>query len=267
MRLLLLSLLVACDGAAPTPPAEGARPGQLSPGAFQDLGAAQAPTSGQAPAPAPGMASKPTGPTVEGTVVEGLSAPPYSYVRVQTVEGELWAASGGAAPPVGSRVALTLSLPMRDFHSDTLNRDFPLVYFVESLSAPGDGATPAAGAPVGEAAPASIPAPTAPRAGGPVQTIASVWSDRQALAGKTVTVRGKVVKYTPGVMGRNWLHIQDGTGASGTNDLTVTTQSAAAMGVEVEAQGLVKVDEDYGSGYSYPVIVTEAVLFPVTAKP
>jgi predicted small lipoprotein YifL len=57
------------------------------------------------------------------------------------------------------------------------------------------------------------------------QTVAEVYAGKDALAGKPVTVRGKVVKLNTGIMGRNWLHVRDGSGTEGTNDLTVTTQS------------------------------------------
>ena len=79
-----------------------------------------------------------------------------------------------------------------------------------------------------------------------------------ALAGKPVTFRGKVVKTNPDIMGKNWLHVRDGSGEEGTNDLTITTADTVAVGDVVTAKGKVYVDKDFGAGYAYPVIVEVA---------
>ena len=73
-------------------------------------------------------------------------------------------------------------------------------------------------------------------------------------------MKAKVVKVTAGVMGRNWLHVRDGSGskASKDNDLTVTTDAAAKVGDVVTVTGIVSVDKDFGAGYAYPVIVENA---------
>ena len=45
-----------------------------------------------------------------------------------------------------------------------------------------------------------------------------------ALKDVKVAVRGKVVKFLPAIMGKNWIHLRDGSGstAAGDFDLTVT---------------------------------------------
>ena len=75
-----------------------------------------------------------------------------------------------------------------------------------------------------------------------------------------VAVRGKVVKYNPGVMGKNWIHLRDGSGSTEKkdNDLAVTTSDSAAVGDVVLVKGKVRLDRDFGSGYVYPVIVEDA---------
>ncbi len=99
-----------------------------------------------------------------------------------------------------------------------------------------------------------------PRATGKdARTIAEIFAQRQALKDKTVTVRGKVVKYTAGVMGKNWIHLRDGTGTAGKdNDVTVTSQDAAAKGDVIVVQGKVALDQDIGMGTPYPVIIQDA---------
>ena len=91
-------------------------------------------------------------------------------------------------------------------------------------------------------------------------TIEGLFAKKTDFVGKPVTVRGKVVKATPGVMGTNWYHIQDGTGAAGSNDLTVTSDGVAKVGDVVVIAGTVATDKDFGMGYTYDVIVEKATL-------
>ena len=97
------------------------------------------------------------------------------------------------------------------------------------------------------------------------KTVAELFAEKDQLAGQSVTVRGKVVKTNAGVMGKNWLHLRDGSGEEGTNDLTVTTAADLPnIGDIVVVTGPVTVNKDFGMGYSYPVILEDAT---VTAEP
>jgi hypothetical protein len=93
------------------------------------------------------------------------------------------------------------------------------------------------------------------------KTVAEVYGEKAALTGQPVTVRGKVVKTNANIMGKNWLHVRDGSGADGTNDLTVTTAgNVPNVGDLVVVTGTVAVDKDFGMGYQYPVLVEEATI-------
>ncbi len=91
-------------------------------------------------------------------------------------------------------------------------------------------------------------------------TVDQVNTQRAALAGKQVTVSGKVVKVNNGIMRRNFLHIQDGTGGPETNDLVVTSQQTANVGDKVTVTGTVVLDTDFGMGYKYPLLVEKATI-------
>jgi hypothetical protein len=69
-----------------------------------------------------------------------------------------------------------------------------------------------------------------------------------------------VVKFSQQIMGKNWIHLQDGTGAAGTNDLTVTTDGTANTGDTVVVTGVVTTDKDFGYGYKYDVILENATV-------
>lgn len=91
-------------------------------------------------------------------------------------------------------------------------------------------------------------------------TVQEVTADAAKLKGKKVAVRGKVVKVNLGIMGKNWLHIADGSGPEGKADLTVTTAATPKVGDLVIATGTIAADKDFGAGYKYDVIMEDAAI-------
>jgi DNA/RNA endonuclease YhcR with UshA esterase domain len=90
-----------------------------------------------------------------------------------------------------------------------------------------------------------------------VKTVAAVHKEKAALSGKTVSVKGKVVKVNNGIMGRNFVHVQDGTGGPDSDRIIVTSKQTAQVGDQVTVTGLVTLDRDFGSGYGYPLLLEE----------
>lgn len=95
---------------------------------------------------------------------------------------------------------------------------------------------------------------------GPSVSVADIFAKKDELNGKNVTLSGKVVKVNLGIMGKNWIHLQDGTGAQGTNDITITTEGTAAVDDKVVVTGTVVTDKDFGSGYKYDVIIENGMV-------
>ncbi len=225
-------------------------------------GASAAP--GATPAGMPPMGAPAAAETISGNVVETMDAANYTYLRVKSAKGDVWVATAKTKMAVGDKVVVPLEQAMENFHSPSLKRDFPLIYFVTAVSREGETAPPPmavahgmGSAPAAPQAPVKVE-PVAPPAGG--SSIADVWANRTALAGKTVTVRGTVVKFNGGILDRNWLHLQDGSGkaADGTNDITVTTDAVAKVGDVVTVTGTVALDKDFTAGYAYPLLLEKA---------
>lgn len=203
-----------------------------------------------------------------GTVVETMNAGNYTYVRVDTGSGEIWAAATRFEIAVGEVVVVPLEMPMQDFHSESLDRTFPLVYFTSQIFREGEEAS--SGMPPGHP---QVGGATAATQGSSLQTdpiepaadgvtVSQTWTDTAKLDGTKVTVRGRVVKYNGGILGTNWIHLQDGTGsaADGSHDLTVTTLGTASVGDVVTATGTLVTDKDFGAGYTYAVLLENAEL-------
>jgi len=181
-----------------------------------------------------------------------MDAPNYTYVRVKSSTGEVWAAGARFKVAVGDRLTVPLDTPMENFESKSLKRTFPLIYFINGLTSD-SGAQPAAAAP-------AVPIKVDPVQGG--TSVADVWAGRKALSGKSIKVRGRVLECNGGILGRNWIHIQDGTGSpkEGTDDLTVTSDAAATVGSVVTFAGTIAVDKDFGAGYAYPVMLESGAI-------
>ena len=112
------------------------------------------------------------------------------------------------------------------------------------------------------AAPAAANLKTPKADGAGAQLVSEVFTNKTKLKNTNVAVRGKVVKFTGGVMGKNWVHLRDGSGSEAThdNDLIVTTKDETGVGDEVTVRGVVHLDIDLGSGYAYPVLLEDASL-------
>jgi hypothetical protein len=237
------------------------------------------------PAPKPTAAPLEDPSSVSGTVVETLDASGYTYLRLETKDGEVWAAVKKTSVTAGTAVTIVGVSRMDGFESKSLGRTFDRIWF-GSLASGADApagpvstaaALPPGHVPVGGAADSKAMAAqhagasTAPvegviqveKAGGPDgRTVAEVYADRAALKGRSVAVRGKVVKFNADIMGKNWIHLRDGTGSATAkdNDLTVTTDGVAHVGDVVTVSGAVSVDRDFGSGYAYAVILEGATV-------
>lgn len=239
---------------------------------------------------------------ISGKVVETMDTSGYTYVLVDTGTKKVWAAGNQFAVKVGDTASFNAGDPMVNYHSKSLKRDFDLVYFTEGITVnegkaaagaattlppghpplnvnpaatlpaghpPIGGDKPAAALPEGHPAingKAAAPKPNLDltgikRAEGG-KTIAEIVAGQAKLGGKSVTVRGKVVKYNAQILGKNWLHIQDGSGDAdkGNNDLTVTTTTDAKLGDTVLVTGVLSLNKDFGAGYKYALILDGATV-------
>jgi hypothetical protein len=214
---------------------------------------------------------------IRGTVVESMQASGFTYARVRTVDGDEWLVlPGNQAAIKGAKVVVTATMVAEKFQSQSLGRTFDRVTFGQLASTAKASAN---GMPSGSAHPAMAPggpAMTSPHGGAakPVadldvrvekatganaKTVAEIWATREALGGNAVVVRGRVVKTLNGIMGRNWVHLRDGSGAAdkGDHDVTITTLETVKVGDVVTVEGTVRIDKDFGAGYRYPVILED----------
>ena len=247
--LILPLFLVACGDAAATSAADGKTP---------------PPSQAARPAlPSAVSQPQPESTTVTGSVLETMDAGAYTYVRLKTANGEIWAAVNKTTLKQGAEVSVGNAMWMENFESKTLNRKFDHILFgmigaggeATAVLPPGHPAT-AAPVPMADLGDVKVEKASFKDA----RTVAEIWAQKGSLKGVEVVVRGKVVKFNAEIMGRNWFHLRDGSGSTDKqdNDITVTTTAVVAKGEVVTIRGKVAIDQDFTAGYAYPVMIEGA---------
>ena len=235
---------------------------------------------------------------LQGTVVETMNAAGYTYLQVESAAGKTWVAIPESTVTKGQQVTCLPGMVMENFQSKTLGRTFPTIVFSPGLQPEpaqaaagkeqGTGGDKAAGgfsaalqaeqtnqAAAGAAGGAELKGESSGSLGAIVpsadvnvhkatgansRSVGECFDQAKDLNGTTVRVRGKVMKVSRQIMGKNWLHLQDGTGNPMKNqhDLVVTTLEEPKEGEVVTIEGVLAADRDFGAGYKYAVIVEDA---------
>jgi hypothetical protein len=217
------------------------------------------------PAAAPKAASKPaaqqlpvgSSAAIEGEVLERLDAGGFTYLRLKTNKGERWLVTSPVETKVGEKVSASSAMIVEKFESKSLNRTFDNIIFgsVDGAKAAAHASAPSPMKDVGDVK-------VDKAAGAGAKTVAEIWATRAGLKDQTVVVRGKVVKFLPSIMGKNWMHVRDGSGSrgKGDDDIAVISDDHATVGSVVTLTGTVRLDKDFGAGYQYAVIIEDAKL-------
>lgn len=195
-------------------------------------------------------------------VKEVIQTSKYTYLFVNENNNEFWIAVRRLDAKIGDDVYYQQALPMKNFKSKELDRVFETVLFIQ-----GNTSTP----PTVDAAKMIGAKKMPPKVDKKIEgikvnapqggiSIAELFKNKEKYEGKKVKVSGQVVKVNNGIMGKNWIHIQDGTSDTDNYDLTLTTQNKANMGDVITIKGTVYLKKEFGAGYSYDLIIEEALI-------
>ena len=194
------------------------------------------------------------------TVKEVLNANSYTYLLATEGEKEFWIAVPKTDVKVGKTYTYEGGMEMKKFESKDLKRTFDSVFFVEGLIDPdAPEVTETAAINPKDILPDTELSKGITLAKGAI-SLHDLFSGRDKLEGKTVILTGKVVKFMPEIMSKNWIHLQDGTSYNGFNDITITTLEKVKVDEIVTLKGTVVLNKDLGSGYKYDVLIEDAVV-------
>lgn len=239
-------------------------------------------------------AGKPMPKAVElsGKVLETMDGGGYTYLLLKNDQEKIWIAAPLMKVTIGQQLTLLPGYEMKNFTSKALNRKFDKVVFTGGVANTEVKLSPAAikmahqGVPMpGQPAPAGKPtvakqasaakSGAVVKAGKPARvnieqiakakgpnsyTIAQLYAKKTQLEKKPIVVRGRIVKVSPRILKRNWIHIQDGSGtlAKKNNNLIVTSKDLPKVGELVTVKGTLYNNMDFGSGYRYGLLVEGA---------
>lgn len=206
-------------------------------------------------------AAPPSGNALTGTVLEVKDVDSYTYLRLKTKGGETWAAVGKAQIKKGSTVSIENTMVMTNFESKSLKKTFPSIVFGTLPVSEKETASAHAGvAKVQDSAPIKVSRAT----GANARTIAEIVAQGKDLKDKPVELHAQVVKFSPAIMGKNWIHLRDGSGsvANGSNDILVTSAGKTKVGDVITVTGVVRLDKDFGAGYVYKVLIEDGNIQP-----
>jgi len=203
---------------------------------------------------------------IKGQVLEVKDVEDYTYMLLKTPTGDTWTAVSKAPVIKGATVTIVDAEQMDNFESKTLKKKFTKIFFGKleqpKLTAAQQQAQVAAAH--GEAAKAPVLTDVkVPKAtGADAYTVAELVTKASALKDKPVLLRAKVVKFSPNIMNKNWVHLRDGSGAAkdGSDDILLTTQEQVKVGDVVQIKGVLRNNKDFGAGYVYPVIIEDGKL-------
>ncbi len=198
---------------------------------------------------------------------EVLQTTQYTYIRVKEGSEEKWIAVAKMEAVKGTKYYFVGGLLMTDFPSKELNRTFKEILFVDKISLePMSAEDPMqanaqsnAMASKGSAIDLEKKKISMKHSKDDI-TIAKLLENKKEYNGKVIRVKGEVIKYSPGILKMNWIHLQDGTDFGGKFDLTITTSQEVKVGDNVTLEGIISLDKDFGFGYFYEVIMEDARL-------
>lgn len=192
-------------------------------------------------------------------VKEAVDGGNYVYLNVEENGETYWMAITNMPVTVGETYYYEDGMVMKDFESKQLNKTFDEIVFVNNVRTTEVAVEVKQEDPHATAAPASVSDVKIekPKNG---TTLAELFSGKKSFSGKSIIVKGKVVKVNNGIMDKNWVHIVDGTQFENKNDLTITTMETVNIGDVVTFKGVIVLDKDFGQGYNYDVLLEEGKL-------
>lgn len=198
-------------------------------------------------------------------VLEVLPTDKYVYLRVNENTGEeFWIATRKQEVVTGATYFYRGGLLKTNFESKEYNRIFDKVYLVSNI-VPESHAQNQSTSSIFKNEDASSDSKRKLdgvnhnlNSGNASLPIADLVKNRTKYEGQQVVLTGTVTKVNPNIMGRNWIHLKDGT--LDDYDLVLTSSVAVPEGHTVSLKGIVSLNKDFGAGYTYDILVENAEL-------
>ena len=180
-------------------------------------------------------------------VREVLPSEQYNFLRVSEGDDEYWIATMVKGIEAGKSYYFKDGVLKTDYENKEYQRVFKRMYLVSNIVE----------------AKTKPEIPGIPRKYGRIEvegsvSIAELVANAKKYEGQRIRVSGECVKLNPNIMGRNWIHLKDGS--KDDYDLVVTSRDICPEGEVATFEGRVSLNKDFGAGYRYEMIVEDGKL-------
>ncbi|NNE26728.1 MAG: hypothetical protein HKN09_07780, partial [Saprospiraceae bacterium] len=186
-------------------------------------------------------------------VVQKLPTEKYVYLEVVEQSDTFWIATRKQDVDINGIYFYREGLLKTRFESKEFNRIFDTIYLVSNIVPSNHGNTGTQEQVIKTDAPSQAPVTNRVKEGSIL--IKDLLEQQEELEGEVVQLTGMCTKVNPNIMGRNWVHLKDGSADD--FDLVITTNQRVMEGETLTMQGVVVLNKDFGAGYRYNLILEE----------
>ena len=195
----------------------------------------------------------------EVVIKELLPTPKYIYARVKEGEQLYWIATQKQDLEIGTPYLYNESLLKTQFESKEFDRVFDTIFLVTTLVPKDHGiiegtfhGSQNSTKKITVIKDAIAKQDSAAKFMGVVR-ISDLVIDPGKYEGNEVVISGECIKINANILDRNWLHMKDGS--KDDYDLVITSEEQVPKDTKISVRGIVRVNADFGSGYSYPILI------------
>jgi len=190
---------------------------------------------------------------------EILQTSSYTYIKGKVNNSEIWLAVRKKDITAGEIFYYdsNKSLEMHNFKSRELDRVFTKIFFLDKImNSLTENNTVKKNINMGKTA--FLKKNIKIESSKEYISISELFKNSKTYKDKIVKLKAQVTKFTPNIMNRNWIHIQDGTEYNNKYDITITSDQSAKINDIIILEGVLRINKDFGAGYKYECIIENA---------
>ena len=192
-------------------------------------------------------------------ISESTDGGTYTYLNVEENGNKYWMAIPNTEVKVGDTYYYDGGMRMENFESKQLEKTFDEIIFADNIRTTEKAPVQKQVNPHANIDTTDVVEINIEKAENGI-SLEELFTNKKSLSGKSIVVRGKVVKLNKEILDRNWVHIVDGTKFENKKSLTVTTNEMVKIGDTVTFKGTIILDKDFGKGYVYDILLEEGEL-------
>jgi len=192
-------------------------------------------------------------------IIKSTDGGTYTYLNVEENGNKYWMAIPNTEVKIGDTYYYDGGMLMENFESKQLEKTFDKIIFAENIRTTEKAPVQKQADPHANVDTTAVVDVNIEKAENGI-SLEELFTNKKSHSGKSIIVRGQVVKLNKAILDRNWVHIVDGTQFEDKKSLTVTTEEMVKIGDTVTFKGTIVLEKDFGKGYVYDILLEEGEL-------